>query len=341
MSSSGLLGAPPVLRASSQPTEVSDRTRERAGLSHPELWFRYFELGGMNTAAEVEACLRHGVPLSPHERSVLAQALNERFDEFVSGEPGAYVEAQRSIGASSPSSARVQYDLRLLGSFDVQANGEPVRLAMNSQRLVAFLALHDGLLLRQHVAGSLWGDTTDRRAMGSLRSALWRLSHVAEPLVEVVGPHIRLATSLHVDVGASELLARRILDRSADLCEADLDGALLSVDLLPDWTEDWVLVMRDHHTQLRLRALEALSLRLSEMGRFGESVEAAMMAVGREPLRESAQRTLVSVHLADGNPAAALRQYGAFREILREELNLEPSKEMQALVRGLGSVTSE
>jgi DNA-binding SARP family transcriptional activator len=77
------------------------------------------------------------------------------------------------------------------------------------------------------------------------------------------------------------------------------------------------------------------------MGRFGESVEAAMMAVGREPLRESAQRTLVSVHLADGNPAAALRQYGAFREILREELNLEPSKEMQALVRGLGSVTSE
>jgi DNA-binding SARP family transcriptional activator len=293
----------------------------------------------MNTAAEVEACLRDGIPLSPHESDVLAQALSERFDEFVSDDPGALVEARRSIGASSPSSTCVQYELRLLGSFDVRANGEPVRLAMNSQRLVTFLALHDGLLLRQHVAGSLWGDTTDRHAMGSLRSALWRLGHVADPLVEVVGPHIRLGPHLNVDLGASETLARRLLDRSADLCETDLDGALLSVDLLPDWTEDWVLVRRDHHTQLRLRALEALSLRLSEMGRFGEAIEAAMMAVGREPLRESAQRTLVAVHLADGNAAAALKQYDAFREMLREELNLEPSEEMQALVGWAGAVT--
>jgi len=110
----------------------------------------------------------------------------------------------------------------------------------------------------------------------------------------------------------------------------------LSMDLLPDWTEDWVLVKRDHHTQLRLRALEALSLRLSEMRRFGEAVQAAMLAVAREPLRESAQRTLVQVHLAEGNVAAALKQYVSFRELLLEELNLEPSPEMQSLVSRSG-----
>src|SRR5687768_6813590 len=72
---------------------------------------------------------------------------------------------------------RSQSDIRLglLGSFNLRIDQGLVGLPMNAQRLVSFLALHDGLLLRTHVAGSLWGDTTERHAAGSLRSALWRL----------------------------------------------------------------------------------------------------------------------------------------------------------------------
>jgi DNA-binding SARP family transcriptional activator len=225
--------------------------------------------------------------------------------------------------------------LGLLGSFSLRIEKEPIRLPMNAQRLVCFLALHDGLLLRQHVAGSLWGDTTERHAAGSLRSALWRLGHPTHPLVEVADAHLRLSLAVAVDIRESEALARRVLDESQDLSEAELDIALLSADLLPGWNEDWVLVRREYHVQLRLRALEALSLRLSEVGRFGEAVQASMIAVSAEPLRESAQRTLVSAHLAEGNIAAAVKQYDSFRELLRDELKLEPSPEMQALVKGL------
>jgi DNA-binding SARP family transcriptional activator len=225
--------------------------------------------------------------------------------------------------------------LGLLGSFSLRIDKEPVLLPMNAQRLVGFLALHDGLLLRQHVAGTLWGDTTERHAAGSLRSALWRLGHPTHPLVEVADTHLRLALNVAVDVRASEALARRVLDDSQDLTEAELDIQLLASDLLPGWNEDWVLVRREYHVQLRLRALETLSLRLSEIGRFGEAVQASMLAVSAEPLRESAQRTLVAAHLADGNLAAAVKQYDSFAELLRDELKLEPSQEMQDLVKGL------
>jgi DNA-binding SARP family transcriptional activator len=225
--------------------------------------------------------------------------------------------------------------LGLLGSFRLRVDYEPARLAMNGQRLVCFLALHDGLLLRQHVAGSLWGDTTEQHASGSLRSALWRLGGPGHVLVEVEDSHLRLCPGVAVDIRASEALARRVLDESQDLSEADLDDALLSVDLLPDWTEDWVLVRREYHTQLRLRALEALCRRLSNMGRFGQAVQAGTLAVSGEPLRESAQRVLVTVHLAEGNVGAALKQYDSFRELLRDELRLDPSREMQTLVKGL------
>jgi len=226
-------------------------------------------------------------------------------------------------------------ELGLLGSFRLRVDSEPERLAMNGQRLVCFLALHDGMLLRRHVAGSLWGDTTQRHASGSLRSALWRLGGSGHVLVDVEDSHLRLCPRVAVDMHASEALARRLLDDSHDLSEADLDDALLSVDLLPGWTEDWVLVRREYHTQLRLRALEALCRRLSGMGRFGQAVQAGTLAVSGEPLRESAQRVLVMVHLAEGNVAAAVKQYDSFRELLRDELRLDPSSQMQMLVRGL------
>lgn len=227
-----------------------------------------------------------------------------------------------------------EVQLGLLGSFRLAVDGEPVGLPMNAQRLIVFLVLHEGLLLRRHVAGSLWPDTTETHASGRLRSALWRLGHPTRDVVEVVDTHLRLSPNVAVDVHASDALARRILD-GADLDEADLDARLLSDDLLPDWSEDWVLVRREQHTQLRLRALETLCRRLTDDGRFGQAVQVGMMAVGGEPLRESAQRALVAAHLADGNVRAAIGQYQAFAQLLRTELGLEPSPAMRALMDGL------
>lgn len=227
-----------------------------------------------------------------------------------------------------------EVQLGLLGSFRLAVGGEPVSLPMSAQRLVVFLVLHEGLLLRQHVAGSLWPDTTEQHASGSLRSALWRLGHRTPPVVDVVDTHLRLSPNVAVDVHASEALARHIL-AGADLDETDLDARLLADDLLPDWAEDWVLVRREQHAQLRLRALETLCRRLTGSGRFAQAVQVGMVAVAGEPFRESAQRALIAAHLADGNVQAAIGQYRGFARLLDRELGLEPSPAMQALMEGL------
>lgn len=231
---------------------------------------------------------------------------------------------------------RGQVQLGLLGAFSLHIEAEPVRVPMNAQRLVGFLALHEGALQRQHVAGSLWSDSSEERAAGSLRSALWRLGHPIHPLVEVQDSHLRLSPNVDVDLRACEALAVRVLDDSQVLSEVDMDGALLSVDLLPDWTEDWVLINREHHTQLRVRALEALCRRLTKMGRFGQAVQAGMRGVAVEPLRESAQRMLIAAHIAEGNVAAAAHCYDTFRDLLRRDLDIEPSDAMAELVKDIG-----
>ena len=226
--------------------------------------------------------------------------------------------------------------LSLLGGFALSIGSEVVPLPLNAQRLVAFLAVQARPLLRTFVSGSLWADSTEQHAAGSLRSALTRLRDPRYSLVTVTSDHIELESSVSVDLREGEALARRVLDPTQDLDDtAQLDDEVLSLDLLPDWTEDWVLIERESYHQLRLRALEALCRRLSAKGISGQAVQAGLAAVAGEPLRESARRALIEAHLAEGNTAAALREYDAFRELLHDALGIEPSDDLHALIEHL------
>ena len=50
------------------------------------------------------------------------------------------------------------------------------------------------------------------------------------------------------------------------------------------------------------------------------------------PLRESAHRVVIEVHLAEGNMAEALRQFGVLESRLWHELRVWPSRELQDLI---------
>jgi hypothetical protein len=71
-------------------THSLDRFRRDSGLSQAELWMRYFQLGGMSTAFQVEAMLYGALIPSAHEHDMLAHALNERFVELGGNHPVPY-----------------------------------------------------------------------------------------------------------------------------------------------------------------------------------------------------------------------------------------------------------
>jgi DNA-binding SARP family transcriptional activator len=209
-----------------------------------------------------------------------------------------------------------------------------VDLPRGVQRLVAYLGLSNRPA-RTAVAGQLWPDVSEARAHSSLRSALWRLHKAAPGLVDASSSGLALARGVRVDVRELAAWARGACDKRADgdaVVPLDVGRA---GELLPGWYDDWVLLRREHVRQLHLHALEAWAERLSRAGRYGEAVQAAHVAVRAEPLRETAHRALVRIHLAEGNAAEALRAYESFRTLLREEMGLAPSRLMEALVSGL------
>ena len=67
------------------PVGALEATRRRLGLTGPELWIRYFAVGGMSSPLEVEAILYGALLPTDHDRDLLAVALNERCAEVGCG----------------------------------------------------------------------------------------------------------------------------------------------------------------------------------------------------------------------------------------------------------------
>lgn len=248
-----------------------------------------------------------------------------------------FVAAAQGQARDEPPRAGVSCGVRLtlLDAFELRSSGARVDLPMSAQRVLAFLALHEGPILRLYVAGALWLDTSEDRAYANLRSALWRLRRAGCNSVEATSSRLRLAPGVVVDVRQTVALARRVLDDVMEDEDPGLAKVLLAGDLLPDWYEDWVLIEREWIRQVRLHALETLCERLTVAKRFPEAVEAGLAAVAGEPLRESAHGALIRAHLAEGNRGEAVRQYRVCQQLLRDHLGLEPSRQIESLVRGL------
>jgi DNA-binding SARP family transcriptional activator len=172
--------------------------------------------------------------------------------------------------------------------------------------------------------------------MGRLRTSLWRLRRTGQRLLDVTSSEVALDPEVAVDVRELTELTHRLPDVPPADDKAALELLTEAGELLPDWDEDWLVADRERIRQLRLYALEELGEQLASEGRFGSAVDALLMAIAEDPLRESARRTLIRIHVAEGNVHDAVTQYRAYRDVVRDDLGLEPSPQMAALLVELG-----
>jgi DNA-binding SARP family transcriptional activator/DNA-binding HxlR family transcriptional regulator len=238
--------------------------------------------------------------------------------------------------SGSDRSAPLRIEFSLLGSFSVRVGGRTIDgLSVGSQRLLVFLALHDRAVTRSAMAGTMWPDASDERAGISLRTALSRLDPATHEAVQSASTGLSLAAEVAIDFRDAQALARRLTGFYETPTEDDLGPlavAALSMELLPDWFDDWVVSEAEDWRQLRMNALEAQADMLTIRGRLAEAAVVARAAMKVEPLRESSHACLIRVHLASGNQSEALRVYDRYTDLLRNVLDLEPTSILTDLV---------
>ena len=227
-------------------------------------------------------------------------------------------------------------ELRIIGCFALRVDGVRVEISGVPARVLGFLALQRRPLGRPHLATVLWPDVAPDRALGNLRSALWRLPPCARAAVEEDAGSLSLAPHVRCDVAPVLLgTARESAQAAPALDLRDLLAGAWRDELLAGWYDDWVLDARDALQERRAVLLEDLAARSSATGRRRDALLYATLAVGSQPLRESAQRALLRAHLELGHIPEAMRLYRELERMLLHELGVRPAAETVSLISSL------
>ena len=222
-----------------------------------------------------------------------------------------------------------------MNGFQLLHDGVEVQLSETAERLLAVLAVKGKSIHRLKLSAMFWPDASEKQALANLRSALWRLNGPAHDALDIAPRSLSIATSVRVDLHASQDLAHRILDRTSVLTDDQLlaTATHLQDDLLAGWYDEWAIQEAERWRQLRMHALEAAARRLGEATHFAAALDIALLAVEADPLRESAHTEVIKAHLAEHNHSEAIRAYDRCCSILRDELGLEPSEHLRTLVK--------
>lgn len=198
--------------------------------------------------------------------------------------------------------------------------------------LVALLALR-GRQYRARLAGTLWPDVDERRAHASLRTAMSVLHRRAPGLIAKDQSDVFLSDIVTVDVAEFRMYADELLSGQPPDPVTALDHpAVTGGELLPGWYDDWVVVEQERIHQLRLHVLEALADALAGRGEYPPALQPALYGRRDRPLRESARRSVIKVHLAQGNAADAVREYQRYCSVLKDQLGVSPTPHMTDLI---------
>jgi len=214
------------------------------------------------------------------------------------------------------------YRLRTLGAFELTADGLPIVLPRAEQRLVAYLAIR-GPAPRTGVAGTLWGDLPEARALACLRTTIWRLQRRDIGLTTAGSDLIRLPADVLVDLHDLSGVAGAWRPRPS-----------ASLDLLPGWYDDWVVLERERIRLLLVHTMERSAAEALDGADVMPALEWALLAVRLCPLRESAHRLVVRAHLAAGNYADAKRHVDDTHRLIESELGVSPSPRLRELLAG-------
>ncbi len=238
----------------------------------------------------------------------------------------------------------------LLGNFEVTDHaGTPVDLGSPRQRAVlALLAIDAGKVVPlERIVDRLWGDDPPARAEGTLHAYISNLRRALEP-----DRPARAPSTVIVSRSPGYLLAvppesidavvfERMVGEGRVLAGSDPEaaGRLLREALtlwrgpaLADFTyEAFATAEIARLEESRLDATEARVGADLAAGRSGELVGELERLVAEHPLRERLWGHLMLALYRSGRQADALRAFRRCRELLVEELGIEPGAGLRAL----------
>jgi DNA-binding SARP family transcriptional activator/tetratricopeptide (TPR) repeat protein len=231
---------------------------------------------------------------------------------------------------------------RILGPFQLEEGGRRILIGGVRQRAVLVsLVLHaNEVVPSEQLLMDLWGEDSPRSAANSLQAAISRLRRTLPAgrlITRAPGYALRIFPE-ELDVSqfeqlvseGREALAAGAADQAARTLRQALSlwqgPALADFRYEPFAQTDIVRLEELHLTCLEERIDADLAL-----GSAGVLVAELRRLVSEHPVRERLRRQLMLALYRDGRQTEALDVYREFRDVLRDELGLDPSPQLREL----------
>ncbi|MGD2252401.1 MAG: BTAD domain-containing putative transcriptional regulator, partial [Anaerolineales bacterium] len=179
---------------------------------------------------------------------------------------------------------------------------------------------------REKVAELLWSGLSQGSAMANLRVVLTSLRKEIGTYLDVDRFSVGLDPSAEIWVDA---VAFEQFLESGDLTAA---LALYRGDFLESYHisraegfEDWTIQQRERLRQAAINAYQQIAQLLIRREKYDEAFSYAQKLLAMNPLMEAAHRNLMRLYAWTDRRQAALRQYEYCKEILAQELAVEPA----------------
>ncbi|MHB0878419.1 MAG: tetratricopeptide repeat protein [Anaerolineae bacterium] len=248
--------------------------------------------------------------------------------------------------------------LRFLGTYVAELDGKAVTgFSTEKERaLLAYVALQPGRPLRRlHLAGLLWPEQSEERALHSCRQALSSLRRLlgehdsgqpfllmARDSVTFDGESDHWVDALAFRAELRRALAHysgrdgrgrlnvRALRQAVDLYGGPLLAQLHPADCQP--FEEWLLLEGESLARDAVTALALLAHYHEARGEYGLAFAAAARLAELAPWDEENHRLAMYMAAADGQWAAARSQYQTCRRCLESLLDAAPSAQTTSLL---------
>lgn len=239
--------------------------------------------------------------------------------------------------------------IRLLGRFEVRANGRPV-VDWKGRRGAAVLQVLVGRrgepVDREVLIEALWPEMRPEEGRRRLHQAVYNLRqslHIVDPDHEYIlsdNGRYRLNTSLLVwtDVAEFDRLVEEGERHVAAGRERDAENAwrtavqlyggdLLEDCQLPEWAETEQRRLRERYILVGNR----LARLCSEQQQHAEALSFCRRVLQRDSWNEEATMIAMESHVATGGRSLAVRLFRSFEHELRRELGITPSAKVREL----------
>jgi ATP/maltotriose-dependent transcriptional regulator MalT/two-component SAPR family response regulator len=230
-------------------------------------------------------------------------------------------------------------EIYAFGGGRVVRDGEAIstsewRAAM-AKELFFYILLH-GPVERDVVGAVFWPDLPAEKVTNNFHSTLYRVRQaVGGDAVVVRGGKYVLGVDYWFDVQEfDDLIERARLLPPHDWQAQELwrrAVRLYQGDFLPEVDRPWCVPKREEAHTKYIEALVELARSYEARGAFEEAIARYRRALEEDELREDIHRRIMRAYVEAGRRSDALAQYRYCREILIQELGVEPTHETQRL----------